>query len=61
MKKQMKKLSLSRETLRTLETLDLARPAGGVNTQVANSICTCPSHAVTNCFTNCTCPTKLGC
>jgi hypothetical protein len=57
MRKQMKKLNLNKETLRTLESLELKEPAGGVNTLV-NS-CTCPSLAVTNCFTLSNCPTKF--
>jgi hypothetical protein len=57
MRKQMKKLNLNKETLRTLESLELAEAAGGVITQV--NTCSCPSHAVTNCFTQCNCPTKI--
>lgn len=59
MRKQTKKLNLNKETLRTLESLELKGLAGGVITQV--NTCNCPSHAVTNCFTNCNCPTKLSC
>ena len=59
MRKQTRKLSLNKETLRTLESLELKDLAGGVITQV--NTCSCPSHAVTNWYTNCNCPTKLTC
>jgi natural product precursor len=59
MRKQTTKLSLNKETLRTLESLELKDLAGGVITEV--NTCNCPSHAVTNCLTNCNCPTKLSC
>jgi natural product precursor len=59
MRKQAKKLNLNKETLRTLESLELKNLAGGVITQV--NTCACPSHAVTNCATQCNCPTRLSC
>jgi natural product precursor len=59
MRKQTRKLSLNKETLRTLESLELKDLTGGVISQAYT--CSCPSHAVTNCYTNCNCPTKLTC
>lgn len=53
MRKQTRKLNLNKETLRTLESLELKDLAGGVITQAYT--CNCPSHAFTNC------PTKLTC
>lgn len=51
MRKQIRKLSLNKETLRTLASRELEEAAGGVITQVAT--CPCPSHAFSNCPTKC--------
>jgi hypothetical protein len=54
MKKTVKKLSLSKETLRTLDTL--GEVVGGVVTQVA----TCPAFTCNTCLCTKTCGTSHG-
>ena len=51
MRKRLKKLALSRETLRHLQTAHLGRVGGGGNTHEFNTGCACTD----------TCPTDAGC
>jgi hypothetical protein len=49
MKKQLKKLRLHRETLRYLERRELARAAGGGDTQEIQTGCACTDTCASNC------------
>jgi hypothetical protein len=49
MRKQPKKLRLHRETLRHLERRELARAAGGTNTNEIQTGCACTDTCVSDC------------
>jgi hypothetical protein len=51
MKKRVKKLSLSRETLRHLERVQLGQVAGGSETHEILTGCACTDTCVSNCGT----------
>jgi|HubBroStandDraft_3_1064219.scaffolds.fasta_scaffold00622_7 hypothetical protein len=53
MKKQLKKVRLSRETLRDLATASHSRVAGGTTDETRYKTCSCPSWC--SCDTSCNC------
>jgi natural product precursor len=62
MKKEIKKLVLSRETIRNLNDWELRHVAGGP-TAAVGTVCTCPPGGSVTCILNttCVCSTTVGC